>query len=113
MWIVYTLSALWSIGCAGAFIAGFRAVWSEHYGGFPWGAMLMLFGLGLPLCFIMGILPWSFIAYEQSPTLATLKKSEWVCTAEHPETTTTYIQSGKVMVPMTSTHMVCDQYGRI
>lgn len=39
-----------------------------------------------------------------------LRKDQWTCTASRLETSTTYIQSGNVMVPITSTHKHCTQW---
>lgn len=52
-----------------------------------------------------------FISTSQKPTF-TLIKEEWVCNRSHNETTTTMIMSGKVLVPIISTHSVCDNYSR-
>lgn len=41
-----------------------------------------------------------------------LRKDSWACSMSHTETTTTYIQSGKTLVPMFSTSTVCDQWSR-
>lgn len=32
------------------------------------------------------------------------------CKRSHPQTTTTFIMSGKVMVPVISTYIVCDEW---
>lgn len=47
-----------------------------------------------------------------SPILATLKKSEWECTASHTERYTTTMLIGKITVPMQNTRTVCDRYER-
>jgi hypothetical protein len=41
-----------------------------------------------------------------------LDQRDWACVATHKETTTTYVMTGKVAVPVTSTRRVCDQYAR-
>jgi hypothetical protein len=46
-----------------------------------------------------------------SPTF-TLKKNEWACTQSHERPITTYVQSGKVLIPITSYERVCDTYER-
>lgn len=43
----------------------------------------------------------------------TLTKKDWQCTANHYESTSTSIIVGKVIVPQTSRHMVCDEYKRV
>jgi hypothetical protein len=64
-------------------------------------------------CVIIGLvvvgLIYGGIDYVQGPDLATLKKSEWYCSDSHSETT--YVMSGKVLVPITSD--VCDEYSRV
>lgn len=113
MWIIYTLSALWSIGCLALFLFILKQVVFPGYGEGPnWLGIVMVLGLALPIIVLIGLLPWAYIEYDKSPDLATLKKAEWWCSVEHPETTTTYVQSGKVMVPVTTTTMVCDQYNK-
>ena len=62
--------------------------------------------------FIVGVLALAIyveFTKAQSPTIA-LRKTEWECTGTRQESTTTYVQSGKVMVPITTYHDVCVEY---
>ena len=65
--------------------------------------LLALFVLALPVAI------YALYKADQSPTFS-LRKDRWTCTAAHNETSTTYIIVGKVAVPSTSTHSVCDQW---
>ncbi len=47
----------------------------------------------------------------QSPTIS-IRKDQWECTKSVDVTTTTYVQSGKVLVPMTITSQECTTYVR-
>lgn len=46
----------------------------------------------------------------------TLKKDDWVCAASHEESTTTFVNTGDgktiVLIPITTTSTVCDQWHR-
>jgi hypothetical protein len=106
--IFYVLAAMWTLGCIGAVIAVTGLLWTD---GSRIPAFLCL-ATGLPVAVVCGALPWVIAADEAGPDLATLTKDEWRCTAQHTRTSTSYIMSGKVLVPVTSTHEVCDQYGR-
>ena len=72
--------------------------------------------LGLALAVVLyGFLfaiVYSVCEEAKSPTF-TLGKADWVCTRSHTVTTTTYIMTGKVLVPTTSSHNECDQYQRV
>lgn len=50
-------------------------------------------------------------ACEQGPTIE-IPRNEFECTKSHKQRVTTYMLSGKVMIPVTSYHNVCDQYTR-
>lgn len=68
--------------------------------------LLILFVVGGSILFI-------YAAYKNSQSETfTLRKLEWTCTATHREATTVYVQSGKVLVPITTYHDVCDAYAR-
>lgn len=41
-----------------------------------------------------------------------LRKDSWECTATHPETHSSVMLVGKVMIPQTSSTVVCDNYKR-
>lgn len=66
---------------------------------------LALFFVGLPMW------GWSVYKQSQSPTFE-LYKNQWTCSQSHREDTTMYVQSGKVLVPVTSHEKVCDQWTR-
>jgi hypothetical protein len=101
------LGVMWSVGC---FLLPLWAVWTMFDEGDTGLAAAMLL-IGFPICVLLGCLPWAFYAEEQDPKLH-LNKTHWSCTASHNQTTTTYVMSGKIMVPITSTQRVCDQYSR-
>jgi len=105
---VYALSAMWAVGC---FVLPLWGAWVFFREGDTAPALGVLF-IVFPLCVLMGAAPWAFIKQGASPDLATLKKNEWVCTEAHYVTTTTYVKSGSVLVPVTSRSEVCDQYNR-
>lgn len=74
----------------------------------PWIGIVVVVGL----CLLLVALPVGCVMAAKSPTFS-LQKDEWSCVKTHREPTTTYIQSGKVLVPVTSYHDVCDVYSRI
>lgn len=109
MTIVYILSALWAAGCLAVAIGVGFYMWRDIgriAGVVFWITMT-------PLCALLGAVPFMAIADAKSPTLATLKKGQWACTARHSETVTTMVPAGKVLVPNTTTRVVCDQYTRL
>lgn len=100
----YALLGAWSTGCCLAPLAISKETdWRYE----PVSAALVLM-LGLPLGVMLALIPWAMWAHAASPDLATLKRSEWACSASHRETT--YVQSGKVLAPLSSD--VCDAYQR-
>jgi hypothetical protein len=101
------LAVMWSAGCFGLPLWAAWSLWDDYEQGMAIAVLL----IGWPLAVIVGILPWAAYADSQDPHIS-LNKTEWVCTARHSMTTTTFVMSGKVMVPITSTHQVCDQYNR-
>jgi hypothetical protein len=100
---LYVLSAMWALGLLAGLL--FMIFECETVLG-----RIFMTLVGLPVLVLLAGLPFAFIVHETGPVLVTLLKSEWHCSASHQETTTTYIQVGKVMVPSTTTHDVCDQY---
>ena len=48
----------------------------------------------------------------ERPTI-TIKKAEWICTQAVKRSSTTYVQTGQVMNPITTTYDDCVQYTRI
>ena len=108
IYFVYLLTTLWSLGCFGLPLWAAWSLWDDGDNGLAVAIGLMAWPIGC----LLAVLPWAFISEAQSSDLATLKKNEWFCSQSHPVTTTTYVKSGSVMVPVTSTHQVCDQYNR-
>lgn len=107
-YFIYLLSALWSIGCIGLVV--WCVVWL-----FDEEGPLIAFFIGcvaLPIGVLLAVLPWAAIEDASSPDLVTLKKNAWFCSASHTVVTTTMVASGKVMVPVTTSHQVCDRYDR-
>lgn len=106
--VLYALAGLFTIGCVvgplGCAVYVFRD--GERM------IAALIFFIVWPVACLLGALPWGLIADAKSPDLATLKKSDWICSASHPETTTTYVKSGNVLTPITSHRQVCDQYSR-
>jgi len=108
IYLFYLLAVLWSLGCFIIPLIMGISMFADREPAL--GATLIL--LGWPAGCLFAYVPWALISEAQSPDLATLKKSEWVCAQSHPVTTTTYIMTGKVLVPVTNTHQECDQYNR-
>lgn len=73
----------------------------------PWIVIAALLSavIGLP---VAGYFWWQA---SQSPTL-TLTKSEWACTQSQTVPITTYVQSGTVMIPLTTYTKECHQWSR-
>ena len=108
MVVGYILASMWLVGCVVAPLWAAIVTWQDDDN----LICFLVLSIGLPLGCLLGILPWALIAENRSPDLATLKKNEWVCSASHVESSTTYVMSGKIMVPITSNDTVCDQYNR-
>ena len=106
MLILWILSVLWAVG---TFFAIMYMAWDI---GETWLGRAVSWMVAFPLWFVLGVAPMGFLHHEEGPQLTTLLKSDWHCSAAHEETTTTYIQVGKVMVPQIITSSVCDQYAR-
>jgi hypothetical protein len=68
--------------------------------------------IGLPLICGFGYAIFGAIGDRDSPILAELHKGEWACTSAHIQVITTYVSTGKVMVPVVSSYKVCDAYAR-
>lgn len=107
-WFGMTLAVLWSVGCFSLPLWAVWSMWDEDEKGMAAATLL----IGLPIGCLIAVLPWAFIAEQRSPDLATLKKNEWFCSSSHTVVTTTMVMSGKVMIPVTQSHQVCDQYQR-
>lgn len=69
----------------------------------------LLIGITVFVVGAIGALIYYGYQDSHSPTIS-LKKSEWTCTHSHRVTTTTYVMSGKVIVPITTTDNICDNY---
>lgn len=66
------------------------------------------------LAFVIGI-PFAVYAFykeSQSPTFE-LRKDEWTCSASVERQSTTYVQSGNVMVPITNYYNHCTQWSEL
>lgn len=68
-------------------------------------AALLFLLVGLPM---LAYKDWKA---SKSPTF-TLRKSEWACTNVQTIPVTTYVQTGKVMLPVTTNTKVCHQWSR-
>ncbi len=73
----------------------------------PWFISVAIIAL-IGFCIIA---PFAIWKDSQRPTFE-LKKDDWTCARAHQEQTTTYVKSGSVMIPVTSTYDVCDMYKR-
>ena len=106
--LVYTLSVIWSIGLIALPVVAIG--WCVRENELFIGAGLLF--LGLPLCAFMAAIPWMIMDYDRSPTLATMKKSEWYCTASRTDTVMTPITTGNITVMTPQTYETCIQYMR-
>ena len=69
----------------------------------------LLIGGIVILAVIIVIAPIAIYADSQRPEFS-LKKDEWTCTQFVERASTTYVQSGNVMVPITSYSKHCTQW---
>lgn len=69
--------------------------------------LVMGFFAALVLAVPFGLYTW--YKDSQSPTFA-LRKDSWACSASVERSTTTYVQSGNVMVPITTYYKHCTQW---
>lgn len=76
--------------------------------------------IGMPFIFVGGMLLivgivifFVVVAYisAQSPSFE-LRKDQWSCTATVVVPTTIYVESGKVLMPVTTTHNECTNWKR-
>lgn len=65
--------------------------------------IVLLVILGVPLAIYL------LYASSQSPTFS-LRKDEWACSASVERSSTVYVQSGNVMVPLTTHYKHCTQW---
>jgi hypothetical protein len=70
-----------------------------------------LWGVLLVSTLIAGATVSTIVDAEQ-PTI-TIKKADWTCTQAVKRSSTTYVQTGQVMNPITTTYDDCVQYTRI
>jgi len=108
IYIAAGLAALFTFGCVVMPVYAAIWLWNDR----ERGPAIVCMTIVWPITIVIGALPWLAYADSQSPVLATLHKNEWLCAASHSVTTTTYVKSSNVLVPMTTTHQVCDQYAR-
>ena len=73
----------------------------------PWIILVFIGGVVLAVPFAI----YGWYQDSKSPTMA-LKKSEWACTQLQTIPITTYVQSGKVMIPITTYTKQCNQWNR-
>lgn len=75
---------------------------------------LLIWGGALTLLVVMsfGLLLWPEAFPPKGVKTISLRDDRWECSAAHVSTTTTYVLTGKVMVPITTENRVCDQYNR-
>lgn len=71
----------------------------------PW-----IINVGIVLIVLLFVLAPFAIYAEYKAEKFSLKKDEWSCTASVERPTTTYIQSGNVMVPITTYSKHCTQW---
>jgi ABC-type siderophore export system fused ATPase/permease subunit len=105
---LHVLAAMFALGCFGGTLWLARSVADEES---RLGAALALL-VGIPLAVFIGALPFVLIAQGASPNLVTLKKNEWACTSAHTQVVTSYTMSNRTMIPIVTSHKVCDAYGR-
>ncbi|MEO0828843.1 MAG: hypothetical protein AAFY03_00080 [Pseudomonadota bacterium] len=109
IWIVYVLSAMWSIGWVGFPIFGGIALLKDEFDRGMGFAVLLI---GTPLGAVFAVLPWEGIAAQSSPDLATLKKGEWACTQTKIVNSMMPVSNGKTTTMVPTTSSVCVQYSR-
>ena len=87
------------------FIVGiaWAIAWTIHER--AWGITISVVFITL----LVAILVAAGIASTNSPTI-TLTKSAWTCTKTAEKDVTTYVKTGSVMTPVTSTVQDCIQY---
>lgn len=70
-----------------------------------------LLGMSIIAAIVLAVPVIGYALYKdsQSPTFA-LRKDSWACSASVERSTTTYVQSGNVMVPITTYYKHCTQW---
>jgi hypothetical protein len=100
IFLFYALMALIVFGAASAIWWSIRErIWPAL-----WGVLLVS-------VLIAGLIVGTIVESEQ-PTI-TIKKADWNCTQAVKRSSTTYVQTGQVMNPITTTYDDCVQYTRI
>jgi hypothetical protein len=76
--------------------------------GFPFcaGVLLLLVTVGLSL------MSWRMLFPPEGVRVISLRSDEWACTASVVTPVTTYVQTGKAMVPITTMSRRCTQWNR-
>ena len=105
-YILYILAILWALGSFGMACMLVFDKWNSRTG------TIVGILVGIPIWMLLGVAPIYFVYEHYSEGEFTLAKVSWQCTAGHNETSTAYVQSGNVMVPINSTTFICDQYTR-
>ena len=108
IYFCFLIGAMFSAGCVLIPLYGVYLLWKNN----EIGIAIFTLVIAWPLTVLIAYMPWIIYADIQSPNLAILKKNEWFCSQKHSVVTTTIIPSGKIMIPITSVHDVCDQYSR-
>lgn len=113
IWLVGIFIAMISIGIIIMIISLASSAFNSFYGDSVL-ACITLF-IVMPIGFAIIFFMWTgwYESYFSEQITVTLNQKEWVCSASHSETSSSFVQSGKVMVPITTQHQVCDQYNRI
>lgn len=73
----------------------------------PW---LLILGIVILVLMVI-VAPFAWYAESKAERFA-LRKDEWTCTQSHERALTTYVQSGSVMVPLTTYSKECDQWSK-
>ena len=105
---LFGLAALWAIGIVAGtvlFLNYMRADSGPVVAG-------VLTAIGLPTALVIAAMPALFIMSENSPTLAVLKKNEWVCSETRTENFMMPVVSGSSTTMVPSTRSVCVVYTR-
>ncbi len=104
--ILYLLTSMWAVGTMGGFIFLMLEVSDYVLGRAIFAAVV------IPIWVLVGLGPTLYLVSQSGPQLAVLMKADWQCNASHRETSTSYVKSGAVMLPLTVDTDVCDVYGR-
>lgn len=84
---------------------------SDSYYGDPILAVIALF-IVAPIAIGFIYILWDswYDYYFREQQYYNLNQKDWVCSASHSVSSTTYVKSGSVMIPVITYNTVCDQY---